>query len=495
MSSQADGYGVFTGYTPGYYRRLSPNWLRFVAALRDIPISDGEPFRYFELGFGQGVSLNVHAAANCGEFWGNDYNPEHVAFARQMAEASGADIHLLEESFEDLAERNDLPQFQVIVAHGIWSWISDRTREAILRFLGKNLAPGGLFYVSYNALPGSASGIAVQRFLSSVSRTLGDALTETERFDIARSHLTAIKGGAEGHFANYPRALERLEKVLGGTSSYYLHEYTVDTWQPMLLQEVATEIEGIGLEFCGSANLAETDLVQTVGQQQGAQTVLEETLRDFSADRTFRADIFVRRSPEAREVGRRSSPLDQEVALAVLPNELDLVASDPESDATVRGLRALLEDLEERPTMRARLADLCTHHDQDDRQDPTLAVLRALNAGLISPTSSALLEPMVEQTSRLNAFLSSHLPNEKGHQWRASPVIGAAVKIATDPLEDAAEQSSIAELVEELRERQAENGPNLSPTLALKAAVNHRSRKRFVRALGFNEEKSPDASG
>lgn len=145
--------------------------------------------------------------------------------------------------------------------------------------------------------------------------------------------------------------------------------------------------------------------------------------------------------------------------------------------------------------MRARLADLCTHHDQDDRQDPTLAVLRALNAGLISPTSSALLEPMVEQTSRLNAFLSSHLPNEKGHQWRASPVIGAAVKIATDPLEDAAEQSSIAELVEELRERQAENGPNLSPTLALKAAVNHRSRKRFVRALGFNEEKSPDASG
>ena len=70
-----------------------------------------------------------------------------------MAEASGAPVHLLDLSFEELAERDNLPQFQVIVAHGIWSWISEASRAAILRFVGKHLAPGGLVYLSYKGVP------------------------------------------------------------------------------------------------------------------------------------------------------------------------------------------------------------------------------------------------------------------------------------------------------------------------------------------------------
>ena len=124
-----------------------------MATVHSVPSPEGEPFRYFELGYGQGVSLNVHAAVNRGEFWGTDFNPEHVTFARRMAEP-GAPVHLLELSFEDIAECDDLPQFQVIVAHGIWSWITETSRAAILRFVDKHLVPGGLLYLSYNALPG-----------------------------------------------------------------------------------------------------------------------------------------------------------------------------------------------------------------------------------------------------------------------------------------------------------------------------------------------------
>ena len=33
MNLADDGYGVSAGYTYGYYRRLSPTWLRLMAAV------------------------------------------------------------------------------------------------------------------------------------------------------------------------------------------------------------------------------------------------------------------------------------------------------------------------------------------------------------------------------------------------------------------------------------------------------------------------------
>lgn len=490
MPRREDGYGIFTGYTRGYYRRLSPNWLRFLADLRGIPYRETEPFRYFELGFGQGVSLNVHAAANRGEYWGNDYNPEHVEFAREMAQASGANLHLLEDSFEDLAERSDLPQFQVIVAHGIWSWISDSTRKAILRFLDQRLAPGGLFYVSYNALPGSASAIALQRFLSSVSRSLGNELSEDEKFDIARAHLGKIKDETGSHFEHYPRARERLEKLLDGTSAYYLHEYTVGKWQPMLLQEVAAELEGIGLAYCGSAHLVERDLSEPRVQQDAQKVILGETLRDFCTDRAFRNDIFWRPLESSRASSAQNRLINQEVALAVLPDEVELVVSDRDSKTTANRLRALFADLERYPALRAPLGDLISHPAVEGRRGCRSAIVQATNAGILYPASGSPSEDVVQQSAKLNTFLAARLTEEKGQQWRASPILGAAVQLPISLVEDSNEGASTAELLEMLKQGQIKRNDKLLPVESLKAAANTRSRQRWVKALQLNGELS-----
>ena len=77
--------------------------------------------------------------------------------ARQLAVASGADIDLYEDSFEDFARRTDLPPFDHIGLHGVWSWISDRNRTVIVGFIQRKLKPGGVLYVGYNALPGRAA--------------------------------------------------------------------------------------------------------------------------------------------------------------------------------------------------------------------------------------------------------------------------------------------------------------------------------------------------
>ena len=109
-----------------------------------------------ELGIGQGLSANIHAASTAGKFFGTDFNPAHAAQAQELAAASDSDAKFFEDSFEEFANRDDLPQFDTISFHGIWSWVSDENRRHMLDIVRKHLKSGGIVYNSYNCLPGWA---------------------------------------------------------------------------------------------------------------------------------------------------------------------------------------------------------------------------------------------------------------------------------------------------------------------------------------------------
>ena len=49
-----------------------------------------------ELGFGQGLSTNIHAAASTMQWYGTDFNPSQAAFAQELAAKSGAGAQLYE---------------------------------------------------------------------------------------------------------------------------------------------------------------------------------------------------------------------------------------------------------------------------------------------------------------------------------------------------------------------------------------------------------------
>ena len=77
-----DGYQTEVNYTYGYYKELSPNYQKYCLLLSGIDTPDNaQEQNHCELGFGQGVSLNVHTASNLGTFYGTDFNPAHAAHA------------------------------------------------------------------------------------------------------------------------------------------------------------------------------------------------------------------------------------------------------------------------------------------------------------------------------------------------------------------------------------------------------------------------------
>src|SRR5690606_9249955 len=122
---------------------------------------------YCELGCGQGFSTNLLSAANPDiDFYATDFNPAQIAGAQALCEAAGTkNVRFFDDSFAELEARPDLPKFDVIALHGIYSWIAKEHRDTIVRFIDKRLKPGGLVYISYNCLPGWSGPAPLRQLL------------------------------------------------------------------------------------------------------------------------------------------------------------------------------------------------------------------------------------------------------------------------------------------------------------------------------------------
>src|SRR3546814_6259015 len=161
----------------------------------------GDRPNYLELGFGQGLSLNINAATSSGQFFGTEFNPSQAAYAVQVARAGGKALRIFDDSFEDFAPRDDLPQFEIIALHGIWSWVSQEARQAIVDTVRDRLKPGGILYISYNCKPGwapieplrhllnlHASKAATGGLLSRVAESLAFAQRDRKSTRLNSSH-------------------------------------------------------------------------------------------------------------------------------------------------------------------------------------------------------------------------------------------------------------------------------------------------------------------
>jgi hypothetical protein len=143
MSDWTAGY--LTVDTFGYYTELNPHRipLAFMFAGLDPP----QCLTACELGFGQGISANIHAAASGTRWFGTDFNPAHAGLARAMANASGAGADLVDESFAGSARaticRNS-------TSSACWHLDLDLRRKPgnHRRFRRRRLAVGGVLYVA-----------------------------------------------------------------------------------------------------------------------------------------------------------------------------------------------------------------------------------------------------------------------------------------------------------------------------------------------------------
>jgi SAM-dependent methyltransferase len=302
---RSEGYVTGIDYTWGFHREIAPTTLAWAAAIRGHapPALDG-PFRYLELGCGHGFSLDIFAAAHPqASFYGVDFNPNHVENGRRLAREGGlANVEFLEKSFADLAAGSDLPAMDFIVLHGIWSWVSAENRQHIVAFLRQKLRPGGIVYVSYNALPGWAEFVPVRQMMLDVAaRTPGEVPVKVKAaVDWVRKFW-----GVRNHEAASRTYRNRMERILKADLSYVAHEYFNQHWTLFYFRDVVAELEPAELRFVSSATLEEAiptfhlSKAQIELSREIPGTIEREQARDHLRNAVFRRDLFVRGAPNA----------------------------------------------------------------------------------------------------------------------------------------------------------------------------------------------------
>jgi SAM-dependent methyltransferase len=327
MTGWSDGYVVDQEYTTQFFQELAPAHLNLAAMQRGVapPEHDGETFRYCELGCGNGLTTAVLAAANPkAEIHGIDFMPVHISNARRLARDGGVDnVAFHEMAFADAVDA-DFPQFDYIVTHGVYSWITPENRREITDFIRKFLAPGGLVYVSYNALPGWSTIAPLQRLLSEYAAiTPGQS---THKVKTAIQFAQRLKNSNAAAFAANPRLAKMLEGLEGRPVNYLAQEYLNQAWYPLYVTEAMDEMNNAKVSFAASATLMENNLRFLLSQEQ--QTILNELptaelrelTRDFFLNSQFRRDIYSRGGRRLTRNEQASMFSQQVFALRVAPD-------------------------------------------------------------------------------------------------------------------------------------------------------------------------------
>lgn len=437
MNDWTSGYVADIGYTYGYYLELNPQ--RVKLAFLNAGLVAPEFGTACELGFGQGLSANMHAASSVCSWHGTDFNPAQAGFAQELASVSGSNAHLFDEAFADFAQR-DMPEFDYIGLHGIWSWISDENRAVIVDFIRKKLKVGGVLYISYNTLPGWAAFAPMRHLMTEHAEIVGaDGVGIVSRIDGALDFTEKLLATNPLFARANPLIADRISKIKGLNRHYLAHEYFNRDWHPMHFATMAKWLEPAKLTYACSAHYL--DYVESVNLTPEQQAFLKDihdpmfkqTVLDFMVNQQFRKDYWVKGA-------RRLTPLEQ--AQGLREQHLIMTVHRPDVALKVTGAlgEATLTD-----TIYSPILELMADHKvrsitqiEQALKDAGITFAQLIQAVLVlcgngtlsAVQGDAATTKAKKHTDKLNTHLMLKARSSNDISALASPVTGGGITVS-----------------------------------------------------------------
>jgi SAM-dependent methyltransferase len=435
--SWTSGYVADIGYTFGYYTELNP--LRVPLAFLNTGLVCPQIHTACELGYGQGLSANLHAAASNTQWWGTDFNPSQAGFAQELATVSGNGAGLYDEAFADFAVRQDLPDFDYIGVHGIWSWISDENRQVIVDFVRRKLAVGGVLYISYNTLPGWAAFAPLRHLMTEHSEIIGaEGSGIVSRIDGAIDFAQKLLDTNPLFSKANPLVADRIKKIKDQNRHYLAHEYFNRDWHPMHFATMADWLEPARLHYACSAHfLDHIDGINLTEEQQNflgeiTDPLFKQSVRDFMVNQQFRRDYWVKGA-------RRLSPLEQ--AEALRSHKVILIKHRPDVSLKVSGslgeatmnegiYNPILDLLADHKPRSLGQMEQALKEKQITFAQIMQAVMALAGAGHVYAVQDDGIANKAKKTSRaLNTHLMNKARSSSDISYLASPVTGGGITL------------------------------------------------------------------
>jgi len=297
-----DNYIFDIEYSSGYYRELSPLFINFCLLANHIDPPDiDNDFTYCELGCGKAISLLIMAENYPnGEFYGIDFNPTHIKYGKYIAKKAGlTNIHFYNLSFSEACrKKSQFPKFNYIVFHGVYSWVSKKSRKDMVKFSNKKIKNGGVVYNSYNALPGSSDRSTIQKLLLEASHT------SLNKSDIRMDHSIKIVDEflKEEHINSKKSLIDIVESIKKQNRNYLPHEYLNLDWNACYFIDIEKKFSKKGMDFMNTCSPVDafSSLVlpkhinNFLTKHFTPNTPIFEHFKDHVLNTSFRKDLYIK---------------------------------------------------------------------------------------------------------------------------------------------------------------------------------------------------------
>lgn len=335
-------------YTRRAWSILVPARIDYVAAQAGMPVPDRRAgFSWCEIGCGYGLTANLLAASNpADQFVAIDLMPEHIDAAQAVANAAGlANLRLIAGDVCEIAPET-LPDFDFIVMHGVYSWVPERVRIAIVNLISRKLRPGGRVLISYNAQPGWGRIHPIRDLLLELAKQYPG--TPIERVRHAMRALKPALASRHPSLAGDPRVIAWVTLLLDKDPHYVAHEYFGECVS-FRFSEVHASMRSAGLSYAGDAFLPKNRPVLSF-DGMSLQAALEastipdieqrQTKFDELGQSTFRIDIYAKPDTKPAGPSQRFALLRSwhEIPRSFAHPTGELIARSPEHGAVIEAL-------------------------------------------------------------------------------------------------------------------------------------------------------------
>ncbi len=437
MSDWTEGYVADIMYTHGYYLELNP--LHVKLAFLNAGLVYPEFGTACELGFGQGVSTNIHAAASVTEWHGTDFNPAQASFAQELANVSGSGAKLYDDSFSEFVNRIDLPDFDYVGLHGIWSWISDENRSVIVDFLHKKLKVGGVLYISYNTMPGWAAFSPIRHLMTEHADVIGaEGHGIVKRIDGAIEFTDKLLASNPLYAKANPLVVDRVEKLKGQNRHFQAHEYFNKDWHPMHFSTMAKWLTPAKLNYACSAHyLDHIDVVNITAEQQAflnaiPDLMFRQSVRDFMVNQQFRKDYWVKGARNLSVLEQAEGLRQQKVMLVTNRKDVSLKVTGALGEATMSEVvySPILDVLADHKPKTIAHIEQSAKDKGITWSQITEAIMVLVGGGYIAAVQEdALIGKRKKYTDKLNSFFINKARSTSDISYLASPVICRGVGV------------------------------------------------------------------
>ena len=289
------------GYKSMPFPYTTPATLEAYAALVGVSAPNPKTARVLELGATYGGNIISQALFNPdATFVGIELSQEQVEKGNEViANAGLTNVSLIQSDIASIG--SEIGTFDYIIAHGVYSWVDDGVKEALLRLINEHLAEDGIAYISYNTYPGWHTMVEVRQLMMFSNR---DKTQFNHKEKVL--HGKTIGSIVVSQILKYDNLKERNSKFLGALRSvmqkdeYYVgHDHLEPNNDPVYFYQFNDHLEAHNLAYLCDADLTlsmvrsfDADIADTLDKLALNDHVAQEQYLDFMLDTTFRKSII-----------------------------------------------------------------------------------------------------------------------------------------------------------------------------------------------------------